>query len=72
MVSPTRARPTGSIHGLSNDCATSAQAVPSTAISAKVRTPALAVGLRSRSVPTSRPMTALTAKVSASSSVSST
>jgi hypothetical protein len=46
-------------------CASSAAAEPSTAISANVRSPALARGLRSRSSPTSKPIAALVAKVNA-------
>src|SRR5574340_1209463 len=55
----TASRPAISSHGESALLESSAARVPNTATSAKVRSPALAEGLRSRSSPISRPMARL-------------
>src|SRR5574340_499815 len=55
----TASRPAISSHGESALLESKAVSVPNTATSAKVRSPALADGLRSRSSPISRPMARL-------------
>src|SRR5688500_18716202 len=58
------ASPTARVHGPAKRSSTTAASVPESATSAKVRTPALAAGLRSRSRPISRPMARLAPKPS--------
>jgi len=56
IISATAAAPAATRAGNSNRTASAAHAAPNRATSAKVLNPALAVGLRSRSRPISRPM----------------